>query len=208
MTEEKNTKVQKNEPKEMKVDIPLSHPLHIDDKEIKNLIIRNPKGRDMKGISLADIFNFNANAIALLMSRITENTFLDRQEIRDMPLKDHRQIVEAITLFVDGEISDIETHIIENGKQARAILPQPYSNHKELIFREIATGDLRGVNLTDLYNKNFSTICKVAPRLLVGQKLDSEDFEEMSLSNLIIISEAMLRSLESEDIASPKLIKG
>lgn len=195
----------------IKASIPLSDALKIDGKEVKELIIREPKASDLKNISISNVLNHDSNAIGLLMQRIADNIIVDRQMIRDTSIANINAMVEGISLFIDDSIDDIEAMITQEGKITNLKLAESIIINGKIInrlkFNQLSTGELRGYSFSDIQSLNINAICKIAPRLLLGLKLTTDDFFDMSIANILLVGNAIAGGLVDEGLERPKLIK-
>ena len=205
MKEQENT-IEKQE--ELYVEVPLQDGYSIDDKEVKMLKLRNPKGRDLKGVSISDIISADVDAIALVVSRICVNEIVDRQLIRESSLADVSALVSGLLLFLDEDVSDIEDHIEEQGGKAIVQLTGSIRGQKKVSIRRPQTGDLRGHRLDSLLGRNISTIADVAKRCIQGSNIEKDDILDANMADCFLIGEALARLLEIGEAERPKLVRG
>lgn len=208
-TKVENEKVQ--EKKQLKVELYLPYPLKIDGRKIEKLTLREPTGNELSGIAISDVMQYNTIAVGLLTSRIVEGEIIDRYIIEAAHPSNIRELVEAITLFVDGEIEDIDKMVTRKGKMIEVTLPYSIKvkdkELEKLTFREVDNGDLRGIGMPDLMSRNINSILKIAPRNVMGVDMSKNDFSNLSISALLLIGHGLALSLEGEGKKRPKLIR-
>lgn len=200
-----------NKKQSLKVELHLPYPLEIDGRKIEKITLREPCGNDLAGLSISDILAYNVVSVGLLVSRIVEGEIIDRYIIEEAHPSNLREIVEAISLFIDAEIEDIDRMVKRKGKMIDVTLPQliTVKNKKldKLTFREVDNGDLRGIGMQSVMSRDMNAILKIAPRNIVGIEMSKDDFRALSISSLLLIGHGLALSLEGEGKKRPKLIR-
>ena len=80
--------------------ITLATAITVGDKEINELIMRNPKGGDLRGLALSDVLRSDMDAIKTLLPRIVTNFVVLPEHIDNMDLNDLTAVYSGIAGFL------------------------------------------------------------------------------------------------------------